>query len=363
MNLLPEKYIQKVYVVLLFIIISISGGCKKNTSTSGGTRPPETPPPSTGKTFNNPLLSSAPDPYVIKKDSFYYYSCTLGNRIGIRKTTAMSKLPYISYVTVYSPAVKGTHSENIWAPEFYFINNKWYLYYTAGGGDDATQRLWVLESSNPDPTLGSWTDKGKINVPFDMWSIDGTILELNGNIYLLWSGRPDINVQNQNIYISKMSDPWTLEGTATLLSRPELSWETNGAVNEGPEILKNPQGKVFLIYSASGCWTDEYALGMLSLKDGGDPLNGNDWTKSSAPVFTKSTSNSVYAPGHNSFFKSRDGSEDWIIYHANPEPENNNGCGPTRSTRMQKFTWKSDGTPDFGVPVSTFTALKVPSGE
>ncbi len=34
-------------------------------------------------------------------------------------------------------------------------------------------------------------------------------------------------------------------------------------VNEGPEILKH-NNKLFLIYSASGCWTDTYALGMLS---------------------------------------------------------------------------------------------------
>jgi GH43 family beta-xylosidase len=74
-------------------------------------------------------------------------------------------------------------------------------------------------------------------------------------------------MQNQNIYISKMSDPWTLEGSVTLLSKPEFLWETNGAVNEGPEIIKNPQGKIFLVYSASGCWTDEYGLGLLSLKD------------------------------------------------------------------------------------------------
>ena len=40
----------------------------------------------------------------------------------------------------------------------------------------------------------------------------------------------------------------------------------------------------------------------LTLKDGGDPLNAADWTKSANPVFTKNTPGGVYGPGHNGFF-------------------------------------------------------------
>ena len=68
-------------------------------------------------------------------------------------------------------------------------------------------------------------------------------------------------------------------------------------------------------------------------------------------VFQRSDDNKVYAPGHNGFFKSPDGSEDWIVYHANDNPDD--GCGGKRSTRVQKFTWNADGTPNFGIPVST----------
>lgn len=48
-----------------------------------------------------------------------------------------------------------------------------------------------------------------------------------------------------------MSDPWTLATARTLISSPQYSWESIGsppAVNEGPEILKNPTGKVLLIF-------------------------------------------------------------------------------------------------------------------
>ena len=350
------------YPFLFFVVIS----CGKESG--GGNNPPPSPPPPpppAGETFKNPLLNNGPDPYVIKSGNTYYYTHTLGNRIGIWKTTAMSKISFAQYTTVFTPPSTGPNSDNIWAPEFFYLDNKWYLYYTAGDGTSHdTQKTFVLENSNADPTQGTWIDRGRIyNPQEDFWAIDGTVLQVNNTRYFIWSGHPNNTNTTQNIYISKMTDPLTLEGERVLLSTPEHVWERNGNVNEGPEILRNPQGRIFLVYSASGCWTDEYGLGLLSLKENGDPLKPNDWTKSASPVFTKSVTNNVYGPGHNSFFKSPDGTEDWIIYHANARPENGNGCGATRSTRMQKFTWKADGTPDFGVPVASGTSLKIPSGE
>ncbi len=76
-------------------------------------------------------------------------------------------------------------------------------------------------------------------------------------------------------------------------------------------------------------------------------------------VFDQSPENSVYAPGHNSFFKSPDGKEDWILYHANSEPSQ--GCGRYRSPRAQQFTWDADGKPVFGEPIKTGIPIKSPA--
>jgi GH43 family beta-xylosidase len=92
---------------------------------------------------------------------------------------------------------------------------------------------------------------------------------------------------------------------------------------------------------------------------GGDPLSSSSWRKFPNPVFQRS--GSVYGPGHNGFFKSPDGTEDWIVYHANSSA--GGGCDMNRSTRAQKFTWNADGTPNFGTPVPLGTPLAVPSGE
>ena len=160
-----------------------------------------------------------------------------------------------------------------------------------------------------------------------------------------------------------MSNPWTVTGDRVLISSPELEWETHGDlnnpndvphvnVNEGPQILEN-KDKLFLVYSASGCWTDYYALGMLTASAGSDLMNPNSWKKSSHPVFVQTAKNKLYAPGHNSFYKSPDGKESWILYHANSNPCE--GCGTMHSPPARLFTWKADGSPDFGVPVSTET--------
>ncbi len=116
--------------------------------------------------------------------------------------------------------------------------------------------------------------------------------------------------------------------------------------------------RLFIIYSASACWGPEYKLGMLTFT-GDDVLDPAAWTKHPEPVFEKSEENGVFGPGHNSFFKSPDGTEDWILYHANDSPEG--VCDNRRTTRAQPFTWNEDGTPNFGVPVSLDTELPVPS--
>jgi GH43 family beta-xylosidase len=350
---------RQAYLFLLILTLA----CHKGSG--GGNAPPPGPPPATN-TFINPLLGAGPDPWVIRKGDFYYYTHTQGNKISLWKTAKMSDLKNAPVQTVWSAPAGGPNALNVWAPELHFLENKWYLYYTAGATADlATQRLFVLENSSEDPRMGTWTDKGKIADPAaDFFAIDGTMFTYNNKNYFLWSGQASATDRTQRIYIAVMSNPWTLSSDRKLISSPEFSWESNGAppaVNEAPEILRNPAGKTFLIYSASGCWTDDYALGMLTLKDGGDPLTATDWIKSPQPVFVKNTANGAFGPGHNTFFKSVDGSEDWILYHANPLT--GLGCGDTRNPRMQKFAWKNDGTPDFGQPVKVNTAITKPAGE
>lgn len=220
----------------LVLILSITF-CKKPGTAS--TPPPYIP--ATDSTFTNPLLTSGPDPWVIRKDSFYYYTNTTGNSVRVWRTKSMSKLSGAYTQTIWLKPASGPNAQNVWAPEIHFADGKWDAYYTAGASTDlSTQRLFVLENSSADPLSGTWTDRGKICDPSaDYFAIDGTVFQYSNEKYLIWSGHASATDNNQRLYIAKMLNPYTLATSRVLISSPTYSWEAIGAspaVNEGPEI-------------------------------------------------------------------------------------------------------------------------------
>jgi GH43 family beta-xylosidase len=279
----------------------------------------------------------------------------------MRRSPTLGGLRTATPTTVYRETA-ASRCCNFWAPELHRLNGpnglRWYLTYSAGvSGNIDHQHVHVLESAGNNP-LGPYTYKGQVDPYGDnRWMIDSSYLTLpDGRLYLLysfWEGG------TQNLYAVRMSNPWTPTGRAVRIASPTYSWERQGAgVNEGPVVLQRG-GRTFLTYSASHCDTPDYKLGLMELT-GGDPLAAGAWRKYANPVFQRNDAAGVYGPGHNFFFPSPDGKEVWMAYHANSRP--GDGCGGTRTTRVQKVNWNADGTPDFGTPVSTSTALQEPSG-
>jgi GH43 family beta-xylosidase len=330
----------------------------------------------------NPLLPSGADPWVTSHAGFYYYMHTTGNSLTIWKTRSLADLAQAEKKVVWRPPSSGPYSHGIWAPELHFLRGKWYIYFAADAGTNASHRIWVLENDAQDPLTGDWRMKGKVFDASDKWAIDATVLEEGSRLYLIWSGwQGDTNIA-QCLYIAELSDPWTVKSPRVRISSPEYPWEKVGDlkpkrdpdenpgqnafdplhvdVNEGPEVLRHA-GFIFVVYSASGCWTDNYSMGMLTARAGTELLDPASWSKSALPVFWQSPGNATFAPGHGSFFQSPDGKEDWMLYHANAEP--GQGCGNRRTPRAQRFTWRTDGSPDFARPVPIGAPLARPSGE
>jgi GH43 family beta-xylosidase len=243
-------------------------------------------------------------------------------------------------------------------PSGHYLDGKWYIYYTATdvhNDSDASRFVFVLENASKDPLKGEWTDKGKINTEYS--GLDGSIFEYHNNRYFLYSAYVGAK---SVLVICEMINPWTLSDKQNIIAVPEFDWEKKGGrqILEGPQFLEGPKEKIFIVYSASACWADEYSLGLLTANTKADLMEPASWIKSAVPVFSMSSENSVYAAGHNSFFKSPDGEEDWILYHATSLPDQK--C-KNRSPRAQKFIWKKDGTPDFGLPDKAGVSFKNPS--
>jgi len=312
-----------------------------------------------GETFTNPLLDSGPDPWITTDGGYYYYTNTLGDRLELWKTDDIANLRNAETKVVWRAPDSGPNSTSVWAPELHRIDGKWFLYYTAADkahDDDAHRHIFVLENDATDPLAGAWVDRGMLAT--DHTGIDATVFSDQGKLYLVYSAYvgPD-----SDLIIAEMANPWTVSARQVDIAAPTFDWEKRGKrqILEGPEFLNGKMGQRMLTYSASACWSDDYSLGLLTAPAGADLLDPKSWTKSPQPVFKKSPANSVYAPGHNGFFQSLDGRQDWIVYHANSGP--GQGCGRGRSPRIQQFGWKPDGTPDFGEPVRAGVPLAAPS--
>lgn len=313
------------------------------------------------RTFTNPLVRSqdAADPWMVYHEGFYYFTATLDPEGGIWlwKTATLANLDSGTKVKVHTPDAR-ERAKQIWAPEIHFIDDRWYIYYTASDGVDENHRLYVLESRGRAPE-GPYTFKRRVFDPSaDGWALDPSVFRhTDGKLYLLWVAH--VSGNGNGIRIAPLKNPWTVAGESKLIAQADHAWErVRYPINEGPVVLRR-NGRTFLIYSASDTGTPDYALGMLTL-EGSDVMNPKSWRKSPTPVFAQQASAGVYGPGHNGFFKSPDGKEDWIIYHAKTTSAY---TYKGRTTRAQKFTWHADGTPKFGVPATLREHLSAPSGE
>jgi GH43 family beta-xylosidase len=307
--------------------------------------------------IENPILPPhSADPWMIFHGGEYFYcGVASGDRaITIRKTSSIAGLVDSEAVVVWNAPARGMNSRSVWAPELHRIGGKWFIYYAADDGRNENHRMWVLESQTDSP-FGPYRCCGSLDT--GTWAIDGTPLLLeDGRLFFVWSGWPGRRNGKQNLYIAPMSSPTSLGGPRVMIAAPTESWERVGMpICEGPQVLQSG-GKIFVVYSASGSWTEDYCLGLLE-NNSGDVLNPAAWTKR-GPVFQKTEQ--VWGLGHCSFVKSPCQTQDWIIYHSKSSRAHG---WEDRDVHAKPFAWTPDGYPDFGVPlprVRTLTRNKNP---
>lgn len=316
--------------------------------------------PVTESTFTNPLKRNGADPWLLYVQGEYYLTTTTGGDVKLRHAKTLRELSQAPDIVVWKDDTPG-RSQHLWAPEFHRLPNdagepRWYLYYTAAGDEEPSHRMFVAESA-ADDILGPYAFKAQLRTDPDdrYYAIDGTVLDApDGQRYFIWCGRP--SETGQGLFISKMDNPWTLEGPRQALKADGFGCRD---IREGPAVLRR-NGRLFLVYSMCGASTPDYRLGMLIADETADLMDPASWKQHGRVVFSRNDAAGVYGPGHHQFFTSPDGKEDWIVYHAKTSTRDTYG---DRSTRAQRFTWTADGLPDFGIPVAEGEAVKSPSGE
>lgn len=346
---------------LILLVLLLMSACTPQPEAPAVSPSPSSAGSAVG-TFTNPVLGQGADPFLTVVKGRYYYVQSSANGAGVtlRSATSITSLQSAPEQPIVQSSGSAPCCE-YWAPEVHRIGTHWYVYVAADDGENENHRMYVFKAPQ---ITGPYRFAGKLKLPGDRWAIDATILPGRGGPYVVWSGWPGATNGEQDIYLAKLAEPTRATGPAVKLSSPQYPWEEQAGtvgvrVNEAPAVLERG-GKVFLTYSGSGCWTPDYALGLLVADASSNLLDKASWHKSATPVFSGDEASGEYGTGHNGFFTSPDGSQTWMAYHAVTEPAGS--CGADREVYAQPVVFGDDGMPQFGKPSGT-RALALPAGD
>ena len=300
-------------------------------------------------TFRNPINPSA-DPWLGHAEGMYHLSTTLGNRIQLWSAETIGGLKDAEPATILA---KG---KGVWAAEFHHLPRpagpRWYCYFTRTDGADVAHRMFVMESTT-ESIAGPYGEPRQIltDPKDEYYAIDGSVFENKGRFYFVWAGHP-----GHRLYMARMKDPFTLQGERVMIPASGFGCKE---VREGPCVIRHGP-RLFLTYSACDTGKPDYKVGYLWMPIGGDAMKPDSWIQYPEPLLSRNDAAGVYGPGHHSFFKSPDGKEDWIAYHAKTTAAfTYNG----RTSRVQKLMWNDDGLPETIVPLPLDADITPPSGE
>ncbi|MHA9740184.1 PA14 domain-containing protein [Robinsoniella peoriensis] len=300
--------------------------------------------------FNNALYQGQ-DPFISYHDGYYYFVSSSNdpshNKMYVSKSKSL--LDQGEKVRIFD---FNDSKSRIFAPEMFFIDGKWYIYYCA----DAKEYNWrhmacVMESVTDDPQ-GDWIDRGVLYTGMEIKNPnefaqgnDFTVFQYQGQLYACW-GSMESGVESPAI--ARMESPTKITEERSFLP---------GFGGEGPRAIVNGD-HLFMTVSQGSFKTAGYHMGMYIFDTSkNDILNPDNWSYQEG-VFEGTKD--VYGPARASFFKSADGTEDWMAFHSKVYPANNNAW---RQVSIKKFTWNEDGSPNFGRPVSPYEFTALPSGD
>jgi xylan 1,4-beta-xylosidase len=257
-----------------------------------------------GKTYTNPVLVETVVIHRAQPDNFSgvlgigdpavlfhagkYYLYPTGDNSGYNVYISSDLVNWEKGPRVFQSSERG-----VWAPDVFYNDGdrKFYLYYTVNG------RIGVAVSDLPD---GVFKDHGTLIEN----AIDAHMfLDEDGRYYLYYVQYPGFR-----IHVQPMESPVRKKGIPVQALYATDPWEKKqAALTEAPWMLKH-RGVYYLLYSASGADTEDYAIGYASAAS---PLG--PFTKYAGNPIIKKGGN-IFGPGHCSVIKTHDG-QLWMVYH------------------------------------------------
>jgi glycosyl hydrolase family 43 len=259
--------------------------------------------------YRNPILADVADPFVLKhRGQYYLYRTEV--RGGLDVFTSRDLAHWKPGPMVWRPDTPGgPDSHWLWAPEVYYENGRFLLFFAAGP-PDGEQRLWRAVSDSP---LGPFhTDPaGGLTDP---WRIDVSLFQDEGAWYLycchrrrLTSSLFGARIEGSRIGVGSQSSltAGALNGASWMsLLEPQQPWE--GIWVEAPTVLKD-RSQYYLLYSAPDAESPDYQVGYAVASS---PLG--PWQRRGILIPTRP---GVPGPGHQSVVLAPDNLTPYLVYH------------------------------------------------
>ncbi len=241
------------------------------------------------------------DPYILLHDDFYYaYGTMSPNGIVVYKSNDLKVWEKAALKTNdLALNKKDSYADKwFWAPEVYFRNNKFIMYYSAD------EHICAATSNSPE---GPFIQEEKKPILSSKAIDHHLFIDDDGTPYIFF-----VQFTNGNeIWVAELEDNLMTmkKNTLTFCFGVSQDWEKKlGLVNEGPFVFKN--GDTYVItYSGNDFRSQFYGVGYATATS---PFG--KWTKSkSNPILSKPKT--LKGTGHHSLFKDKDGNNK-IVFHS-----------------------------------------------
>jgi beta-xylosidase len=266
------------------------------------------------------------DPSIIRKGNQYYAVGTSSEwapHFPIYTSTNLKDWKQTGYV--FDKAPEWT-SGSFWAPEYYYHNKIYFIYYTARRKKDNVSYIGVATSAYPDH---GFKDHGVI-IEYGKEAIDAFVYNENGQLYITFKA---YGLDNRPIEIlgSKLSaNGLKLEGKPFTLFKDD-----NKIGLEGQSIVKK-DGFYYLFYSAGNCCGIEcdYNVRVARSKTFKGPYT--DFEKN--PILQENAD--WKCSGHGTFVKTPEGKTFYLYHSYNKKTTVYTG----RQGMLAELTWPTTGS-------------------
>lgn len=294
------------------------------------------------------------DPVVAEQDGTYYLFNT-GRGISVYSSTDLenwkSEKPVFSGKPEWTDNVVSDFKNHIWAPDIFYKNGIYYLYYSVSSFGKNTSAIGVATNKtlHPDDDDFKWTDHGIVvqSVPNrDLWNaIDPNMVEdEEGTVWMsfgsFWNGLKLVKMDENLKSIAQPEEWYTIGRRDRSFNIPDE--DPGDAALEAPFIFKK-HGYYYQFLSWDLCCrgdesTYKVVVGRSKVVSGpyvdkgGKPLNEGGGT-----LVVQGNEN-WYGAGHNSTYTFK--GKDYMFFHA--YDANDNGAP---KLKIAELKWDKDNWP------------------